>query len=257
MTLDPQVTQYALMALVLAAAALLQGTVGFAYALLATPLLTCIGIPLPQTLATVATASLVQCVVGVRQLGPDVPWSSVLSGTLVRYAGTLAGSLVLLSIVALPKDELRLVVGCVVVAIVLTQLALRVRPAAKLHPAWAWVAFSTSGLLAGLTGMGGPPLVMWATAHDWPMRRVRGFLFAMFAFALPFQLLLLWLLFPSDTLCGMRDGFYLTPLVLLSSLAGVWLGNRVPGDWLRAAIYGVLIATAAGLVVPALTSLLR
>jgi uncharacterized protein len=257
MTLDPQVTQYVLMALVLAAAAVLQGTVGFAYALLATPLLTGIGLPLPRIMAMVATASLVQCVVGVRQLGPDVPWPLVLSGTLVRYAGTLAGSLVLLCIVALPRDELRLVVGCVVAAIVLAQLALRVRPAAALHAVWAWVAFAASGLLAGLTGMGGPPLVIWATAHDWPMRRVRGFLFAMFVFALPFQLLLLWLMFPSDTLGGMRDGFYLTPLVLLSSVAGVWLGNRVPGPWLRAAIYGVLIASAAGLVVPALLDFLR
>jgi uncharacterized protein len=257
MTLDPQVTQYVLMASVLAAAAILQGTVGFAYALLATPLLTCIGLPLPQILAMVATASLVQCVVGVRQLGPDVPWPLVVSGTLIRYAGTLAGSLVLLCMVALPRDLLRLAVGGIVLAIVLAQLALRVRPADKLHPAWAWVAFSTSGVLAGLTGMGGPPIVMWATAHDWPMRRVRGFLFAIFAFALPFHLLLLWLRVPADTLRGMRDGFYLTPLVLLSSVAGVWLGNRVPGQWMRAAIYGVLIASAAGLAVPALLDFLR
>ena len=40
------------------------------------------------------------------------------------------------------------------------------------------LTFTGSGVLAGLCGMGGPPLVLWAMAHDWPTQRIRGFLFA-------------------------------------------------------------------------------
>jgi uncharacterized protein len=257
MGLDPHVVHLALTALVLAAAALLQGTIGFAYALLATPLLTLLGVALPQTMATVATASLVQCVVGMRQLESDIPWPHVLHGTLVRYAGTLLGSLALLGVATLPKSLVGLCVGCILVAVVGAQLALRVRPAARLHPLWGWLAFGTSGLLAGVSGMGGPPLVLWAAAHDWQPRRVRGFLFAMFFFALPFQLLVLWLMFAADALLGMRTGLLLMPLVLLASVCGVWLGNRVTAGPLRAATYGVLLVSALGLIVPGVTALVR
>jgi hypothetical protein len=46
----------------------------------------------------------------------------------------------------------------------------------------AQIAFAAAALgLAGICGMGGPPLVLWAMAHDWPADKVRAFLFACFA----------------------------------------------------------------------------
>ena len=34
--------------------------------------------------------------------------------------------------------------------------------------------------LLGLCGMGGPVMVLWVLAHDWPMNKARAFLFFLF-----------------------------------------------------------------------------
>jgi len=67
-------------------AGMLQSVVGFGYALFATPLLVWIGLPLPSVITLVATCSMRQAMVGVRNLHPVVPWRLSLTAT---GAGTI------------------------------------------------------------------------------------------------------------------------------------------------------------------------
>ncbi len=233
-------------------AGMLQSIVGFGYALFATPLLVWIGLPLPSVITLVATCSMLQAMVGVRSLRAVVPWRLSLTATGVRLAGLLLGLLMLTRLVVLDKDQIRAVIGVILCVLVTVQVLWRPRPVSKLHPSWAGLAFTGSGVLAGLCGMGGPPLVLWAMAHDWPTQRIRGFLFATFATSIPIQLALLALTFGMPILWYAAIGLALLPLVYAGSVVGLPVGNRFAGPVLRRVAYAVLFATGASAIIPVL-----
>ena len=79
------------------------------------------------------------------------------------------------------------VVGVVLLIVLGLQTCCKVQPRPHIHWAWTVVAGSLSGLMAGLLGMGGPPLVLWLMAHDWPSLRQRTFLWLSFLLLVPFQ----------------------------------------------------------------------
>ena len=49
------------------------------------------------------------------------------------------------------------------------------------------LAGACGGLLGGLAGVPGPPLVMWVMAHDWSADVTRAFLFASFMCLVPVE----------------------------------------------------------------------
>jgi len=233
-------------------AGILQSVVGFGYALFATPLLVWIGLPLPGVITLVATCSLLQSMVGVRNLRAAVPWRLSLTATGVRFAGVILGLLMLKRLVVLDKDHIRAVIGVILCVLVAVQFLWRPHPVRKMHWSWAGLAFVGSGVLAGLCGMGGPPLVLWAMAHDWPTQKIRGFLFATFVTSIPIQIVLLALTFGTPILWYAATGIALLPLVYAGSALGLPVGNRFAGPALRRVAYAVLFATGVSAIIPVL-----
>jgi len=231
-------------------AGMLQSIVGFGYALFATPLLVWIGMPLPSVITLVATCSMLQAMVGVRNLRAAVPWRLSLTATGVRFGGLILGLLLLKRLVVLDKDHIRAVIGAILCVLVAVQLLWRPHPVRKMHWSWAGLAFVGSGVLAGLCGMGGPPLVIWSMAHDWPTQKIRGFLFATFATSIPIQIVLLALTFGTPILWNAAIGIALLPLVYAGSTVGLPIGNRFAGPVLRRVAYAVLFATGISAIIP-------
>lgn len=238
---------------ILTLASMLQSVVGFGYALFATPLLVWLGLPLPGVITLVATCSLLQALAGVRNLRATVPWRLSLTATGVRLAGLIIGLLLLKRLVVLEKDQIGAIIGVILCGLVAVQLLWRPQPVKKLHPGWTGLAFTGSGVLGGLCGMGGPPLVLWAMAHDWPTQKIRGFLFATFATSIPIQIVLLTLTFGTTILWYAAIGIALLPLVYAGSAIGLPIGNRFAGPGLRRVAYAVLFATGVSAIVPVLT----
>ncbi|MBD3240577.1 MAG: TSUP family transporter [Chitinivibrionales bacterium] len=232
-------------------AGMAQSAVGFGYALFATPPLVMIGLPLPNVIALISTCSLLQAIIGVRRLRGSVPWRLSLTAMGVRLAGVIVGLFLLRELVALSAEQVRLVVGCVLCVLVGIQLIWRPRPVQSMHWAWGGLAFACSGLLAGFCGMGGPPLVLWSMAHDWPTRKTRGFLFGVFATAIPTQLALLWLTFGTPVLKYTAIGVAMLPLVYLGAMVGLPIGNRLGRTRLRRIAYVILLALGISAVAPA------
>ncbi len=239
-------------AVILTLASMLQSIVGFGYALFATPLLVWIGLPLPSVITLVATCSLLQALAGVRNLRAAVPWRLSLTATGVRLAGLIIGLFMLKRLVVLDKDQVRAVIGVILCGLVAVQLLWRTHPVRKLHPGWTGLAFTGSGILSGLCGMGGPPLVLWAMAHDWPTQKIRGFLFATFATTIPIQIALLALTFGTPILWYAAIGIALLPLGYAGSALGLPVGNRFAGPVLRHVAYAVLFATGVSAIIPVL-----
>ena len=232
-------------------AAMGQSAVGFGASLFATPLLIWIGLPLPNAIALVTTCALMQTTLGARNLRAAVPWRLALTATAVRLVSLGAGILMLRRLVRFGPDQIRMVIGGVLCLLVVIQLLWRPRPAPKMHPGWAGLAFLSSGFIAGLCGMGGPPLILWLMAHDWSPRKTRGFLFAVFATTIPAQIVLLWATFGRTILWSVAVGLALFPLVYLGTSIGLPIGNRMAKSRLRNIAYAILLAIGISSVVSA------
>jgi len=237
--------------LVVCLAGAAQSAIGFGYALFSTPLLLWIGVPLPTAIALVATCSMIQSIIGARRLRADVPWRTALVATGVRIAGVIAGLAALRELAALDSTQIRAAIGGILCVLVGVQFVWRPKPVKTMHRGWAGLSFTSSGFLAGVCGMGGPPLVLWSMAHDWPARRTRGFLFATFATAIPVQIAIMIFSFGTPVLRGAGLGVAFLPLVFLGSAVGMPVGNRMGRDRLRAVAYLVLLVIGMAAVVPA------
>ena len=232
-------------------AGIAQSLVGFGYALFATPLLLWSGVPLTTSIALVATCSLFQSILGAYALRTELPWSESLKATAGRCVGLLLGLIILERLENLELSQVRAVIGAILCMVVLVQVMWRPKPVQTLHWGWAGAAFLCSGTLQGICGMGGPPLVMWSMAHDWPGKKIRGFLFAAFGLTIPVQLALLFYTFGFVVLWNVALGITCFPLVYAGSHIGLRIGNAINTDKLKIIAYALLLATGLGAVVPA------
>jgi uncharacterized membrane protein YfcA len=109
---------------------------------------------------------------------------------------------------------------------------------------WDWTAFLSSGFLVGFCGIGGPPIVMWAMAQEWPPARTRGFLFLVFFSSMFPQLALLALAYGSAIGPAMLTGIIGAPIVLAGTFLGLRIGRHFSPRWLRRVSFTILIVMA-------------
>ena len=239
-------------AVVVFLAAGIQSAVGFAYGLFAIPMLVAFGVPLPESIVIVASCSAVQSTIGAIRLRAVIPWRTAIGGVAVRLATVTAGIAVLKKIATLSVPDIKLFVGCVLCVLVIVQITGKIRPKERLHWIWTLLAFSTSGFLAGICGMGGPPVVFWLMAHNWSSLKTRGFLFAFFALSIPVQIFLLYLTFGENILNSVLTALFLLPAVYLGAKLGLPLGDRIPKHILRILVYLILFGIGLSSIIPAI-----
>ena len=212
-------TQLAVAALVLTLGAILQTVAGFGIGLVAVPLLLWLGFTLPESVALILGAGVVQSAVGVVKVRRSVCWRQVVSLGFIQWLFIPLGVLAMRFVLEGHQGLTKQVVGATLLVIVGAKLLLQLKPGRQVHRAWGWGASGTAGLLAGLVGMGGPPFVLFAQAHRWSKDRFRGFLWALFLLASPMLLLVLTLHAGQVVIWSFTTGLLLAPFV--------WLGTRL------------------------------
>lgn len=227
------VYQYALMALVLAAGGLLQSAAGFGYALLSVTLLLLLGLEPYEAIPIVTVATTVQGITGVWVHRRDVPWRLVGVSLLLVLISVPIGVFLLGQLSMLTKVQVRQVFGAVVLLIVTVYALWQPRPRDSVPAAWTAAAMLSGGLLAGLCGMAGPPIVLWAMTHRWSSGRIRATLWTIFLTMTPVGLFFLYQRFGQVVLQSALVALAMTPAVLLGTFPGIWIGNRMPRTWLR------------------------
>jgi uncharacterized membrane protein YfcA len=232
--------QYLIIALALAAGAVLQSTVGFAFAILSTPILVWAGVPLPTTVAIGGAAVLVQTAMSCWRHRAELPWRDALTMFGPRLVGMPVGVYVLEHFVVGSPERVKQVVGVVVLLAVTLLFAFRPKPRPRLATRWTVAAGTVSGALNGLTGMGGPPIVLWLSAHDWSNVRARAFLWLSFLLIIPVQFATMSWRFPHQAPQGILIGLAMFPVVLAGSRLGLWLGDHLSRQRLRWAMLAVL-----------------
>ncbi len=240
-----------LVATILFVAAVVQGLVGFALAVVAIPFLVWHGLALSEAIAISAAATLIQAVTGMIKLRRAIPWDVVRPAVTVRLLVLPLGIMILVQLNQLSTATVKAFVGACIIVLVLLQVILKVKPRERLPAVWNYLAFASSGLFAGMVGMGGPPLVLWISAHRWEGDKIRAFLFANFTILAPLNLFLIWRSFGQPALSAMGMGLLVAPVVVVGGLIGVKLGTHIPRELFRKILFGILIAIGVGSIVAA------
>ncbi len=223
--------------------AAVQSSVGLGLGLVAAPVVSMLDPTLMPGAVLITTALLPMLTLGAE-------WRHIdLRGISWALAGRLAGTIVGVWVVAvLAPRSLAMVVGAMVlVAVLLTVTAVRVRPT----PGTLSFAGMVSGITGTATSIGGPPIAL-VYQHD-PGPRVRSTLGAYFLVGVVVSLAALALGGQLES----RDvyaGVLLLPFVLAGFLLARPLRRLVDGHVLRSALLAVVTVSGVVLIVQSLLS---
>jgi uncharacterized membrane protein YfcA len=169
----------------------------------------------------------------------------------MRFVTLPVGITILYAISDLDTSTVKQFVGIVLLMIVLSELFIHFKPREYLHRLWDIVAFGLSGLLLGMTGMGGPPVAVWLMAHDWEAMRSRAFVTMLFLISSPVQIALLYWRFSDKVEDSFLWGGTLVPVAVLGALLGIKIGNTFDKHRLKNAVIGFLfLASILSIVSP-------
>jgi uncharacterized membrane protein YfcA len=197
-----------------------------------------------EAIPIVTIATTFQGVIGVWVHRRDVPWRLVGIASLLVLATVPVGVFLLGQITLLSNEQVGQVFGAIVLVMVIVYALWRPRPREHVHFAWTAVAMLSGGLLAGLCGMAGPPIVLWAMAHRWSSQRTRVTLWAVFLAMPPLSLFFLYQRFGSAVVQSAATSVLMVPAVLAGTVPGLWLGNRIAKPQLRRMAIVLLVLLA-------------
>lgn len=237
-------TLYMHVALVLAVAAIIQGAAGFAFGLFATPMLLVAGLLPEQAVVLVSLCVMVQAALGLWSLRREVDWRKLRWLVPAAIAGQPLGVWVLGLVAELDPSQVRQVFGIILLVVLLVQWLLRFEPRETLHPGWGVFAMGSAGFSGALAAMPGPPVALWATAHRWPGTKVRVMMWAIILGMMPTNLLLLRFRFGAEVSGTLGLGLLFVPVVLIATLPGLWIGNRLGVAAVRKLATFLLLAIA-------------
>jgi uncharacterized protein len=229
---------------ILALAAFIQATVGFAAAIVGLPLLLWAGNDLVSSQIMIISAMLPQNILSVWKLRHSIDYAEVVLPASIRIAALPIGVAGLAVVMTWSPAQInQLVGGIILMAVAMQSLAGIEWKNARWWP-WLLLTFGGSGILQGLSGMSGPPMVLWVHGQRYSADRARAFLFAMYISNFLPQLGLVWWRFGAGVPKAAFVGMIALPLVLVSAILGLKLGSRLGDRWLRPLTYAALVLLA-------------
>ncbi len=225
-------------------ASFIQGAAGFSFGLLIIPLLVWADFSLAEASFITSINAFVLSSIMVYRLRKHVKWRFLGPTILLRLVTVSIGVLLLSKLNNLDKTLIRQLLGALLLLIVMIQLSIKPKVKEKLHPAWWWLAFGSSGFFAGLVGFGGPPTVLWIMTQNWSNNETRAVLAALYWSILPLQLALLLFAFGQPLFMVSRQALGFVPVAVLGVFMGIVLGNKLAKHKLRQLAYFILLVTA-------------
>ena len=241
----------AIIAAILGFGAMLQSAVGFGMALIAVPLLVASGYSLPIAVALLLGGALVQTAHGSYVTRAHIRWRHALGCAAIQWVALAGGVACMSLLVDRNPETIKQVVGAAIVTVVTAKLIFRPIPHQRLAIGWTFVAAGSSGFIAGLVGMGGPPLVLYALAHQWDRDRFRAFLWSQFLLVLPVLAVALAIRFGLGIIAWLGVGVAMAPIVWLGSRSGLSMTTRwEPKQLQLAAVIMLYVIGLASLLEP-------
>lgn len=230
--------------LILAAASFIQATVGFAAALFGLPLLIWAGNDLMTAQVLIITAMLPQNLFAVWRLRHSITPREVAVPIALRLAFLPIGIIGMGWVLTWPQYRIQQLVGAIILFAVILQGFVGIEWKSARRWYWMLVVFGGSGILQGLTGMSGPPMVLWVHGQRYPVDRVRAFLFTVYIANFPPQIALLAWRYGSAVWLAMLVALLAVPGVIAAAMLGLRFGTWLGDQRVRPLSYLGLIALA-------------
>ncbi|MEO8269254.1 MAG: sulfite exporter TauE/SafE family protein [Aureliella sp.] len=227
--------------LIVAVAAFVQATVGFAAAMFGLPLLLWAGNNLMESQVLLVTAMLPQNLFSLWKLRRSIDLREVALPAAIRTAALPLGVAGLAVVMTWPPGTVQQFVGALILLALGIQTLVGVEWKSARRPLWMGVVFGSSGFMQGISGMSAPPMVLWVRAQHFTHDRARAFLFAMYISNFIPQMLLLWWKFGSPVFHTMAVALLAVPGVLISAMLGLRLGSRLGDRWMRPSVLVLLL----------------
>ena len=228
------------------ACAAIQSMVGFAFTLFALPLLLLLtDLSAPQAVMLSLLGSLAQRLLMIRALRHACDWKKLLPVILTGLLGLPLGVMLLKRFSSLDPAVVRQWIGVLILVVVIVSRVVRIAPRERLAVGWGLLAGFASGLLNGMANIGGPPLIMWAHAHDWSNKSLRAAAPAVTLGMAPLQLFILFGAFGAEILPPLSTVAVALPAAVLGCFAGLGMGHRIPVGGLRTVATALLILLCA------------
>jgi uncharacterized membrane protein YfcA len=225
-----------------------QSTIGFGMGVVAVPLLVYNGFTLPQAIGALIPNVLMQTAFSCWRHRHVLPWSDVVRLSLWRWLSLPVGIGLLRLVDEQGQAFSRAILGVGLLVVLAVQELLPYGSTQRPGRLATVAAGASSGLLAGLIGMGGPSLVLWVMSQDWNAQRQRCFLWLSFLLLMPLQIILMAWQFGRPWLLAAVHGAVAIPLVLAIAWgAGSW-GDGWSKHRLRQGMRLFLLVIAARLI---------
>ena len=221
-----------------------QAAAGFAAGLVIIPLMGYAGYGVPEGQTVLLIATIPQNIMGVWQFRSSVDWGELRLPVLLRFVGFPLGFLMLCLLDQLPLQQIRRILGMIILICIGVLCSTKPQTREKIPTGWTCFAFLSSGFFAGLTGTGGPMMVLWVQAHQWTAEKVRAFLFSMYLIYTGPALVMLWWKFEERILDTIASVLLIIPVLLLVAGAGLRVGSWLGRVWLRRVTLAILFLVA-------------
>jgi uncharacterized membrane protein YfcA len=239
-----EIRLWALQGGILLFCAFIQSTVGFAFTLFSNSLLLLAGMPLPETVMLSTLGSILQRLAMTARMYRHVNWRETLPISGVCLLTLPFGILILKLFSRQSIGVAKVSLGVFILIVLALQIFWKVKPREKLHRGWGILAASVSGLLTGLANIGGPPLLLWVHAHDWPNGKTRMTIIAITTILMPAQMVLMLAAFGPSVFPAPLQMLALAPFILAGSAAGMEAGHRLSSRRLRVLALSLLALTS-------------
>jgi uncharacterized membrane protein YfcA len=226
---------------VLTLGALAQTAAGFGYGLFCVPLFVWLDMPLADAIPFTLGGVTLQTAYNCYKERDSVPWRLAFRIVTMRLLAMPLGVFLLTLLAASSVTTTRSVIGALLLTLITVRTLVRPTPKPELSRAWEVFAALMSGLLAAMVGMGGPPLIVYALAHDWVPAKIRRFLWSQFLLGGPLIVALLTVRFGSAPALAYGLGLVSVPFVWFGSE----LGERIGKNWSRLLLDRIAVAALA------------
>lgn len=213
-------------ALIVLGCSIISSAVGFGFGTFAIPLLIVAGLTLPHSVALSIGGIFIQSMFTTWYLRDDLLWRPAVRASIVRILTIPVGAYMMLQIDQAGVEQTKQVIGTVLLIIVFVSYFTRIHQRRSIHSAWEAPAFVCSGILGGMIGMAGPPMVLWVVSQNWTNPQIRSFLQFNFLTTAPLQIILMAAVFGTDMLIVSAIGVICVPVLYIGTSVGLSIGGR-------------------------------
>ncbi len=225
-------------------AAFVQSTSGFGFSIFSVSILLFLGLPLSQTVALTVSGSAFQRVYAILHLRNSIDKKELTPVIITGLLSMPIGIYLLYTVNKLEPSYVKMIIGFIIIIMLGLQWKGFIVSKQKVKKFWGIIAAFFSGILNGLANIGGAPIILWILAHKWDNKKMRVTTLAYSITFVPFQLIILYLIYKWIILKTILYSFIFLPFILLGGGIGLKIGDKIQRDLLHKIMQLLLLLIA-------------